>query len=105
MLFDKIKEPITVFQSIKEFDLPLKFKVNIEYLVKCSNKYLQNMVFLQVVEMYKSIVDQMQCYEKLKLTNWISKSKLLVQRQMDSNILICVRNINNNGKYNLYYTK
>lgn len=55
--------------------------------------------------MYKSIVDQMQCYEKIKLSNWINKSKLLVLRQMDSNILICVRNKDNNGKLILNYNK
>lgn len=73
--------------------------------MKCSNTFFQNITFLQVVEMYKSIVDQMQCYEKLKLSTWINKSKLLVLRQMDSNILICVRNKDTNGKLNLTYIK
>lgn len=54
--------------------------------------------------MYKSIVDQMQCYEKLKLTDWVNKSKLLVLRQMDSNILVCARKTNDSGKFNLNYT-
>ena len=39
--------------------------------------------------MYKSIVDQMKCYEKLKLTDWIDKAKLLSVHQMNSNILVC----------------
>lgn len=64
-----------------------------------------NFTLLQVEEMYKSIVDQMQCYEKLKLSNWINKSKLLVLRQMDSNILICVRNNDDSGKFYLKLTQ
>lgn len=41
--------------------------------------------------MYKSIVDQMKRYEKLKLIDWIDKAKLLSVHQMNSNILVCVR--------------
>lgn len=41
--------------------------------------------------MYKSVVDQMKCYEQKKLTNWTNNAKLLTVRQMDSNILVCVR--------------
>jgi len=39
--------------------------------------------------MYKNIVDQMKCYERLRLINWTNKAKLLAARQMDSNILVC----------------
>lgn len=49
--------------------------------------------------MYKSIVDQMKCYERSKLINWTNKAKVLAVRQMDSNILVCVRNENDTGEY------
>lgn len=49
--------------------------------------------------MYKSVVDQMKCYERLKLTNWTNKSKLLIVRQMDSNILVCVNKKDNTCKF------
>lgn len=48
--------------------------------------------------MYKSIVDQMKCYERLKLIDWTNKSKLLAVRQMDSNILVCIRTNTDIGK-------
>ncbi|VVC32081.1 Dynein heavy chain, domain-2,Dynein heavy chain domain,Dynein heavy chain, domain-1,Dynein heavy chain, P- [Cinara cedri] len=71
MLFDKIKEPITIFQSANEFNnMPLKFTV---------------------VEMFKSIGDQMKQYEQLKLMNWTNTAKLLAIYQMNSNILACIK--------------
>lgn len=47
--------------------------------------------------MYKSVVDQMKCYERAKLMNWTNEAKLLTVRQMDSNILACVTKRNNIG--------
>lgn len=41
--------------------------------------------------MYKNIVDQMKCYERSKLTNWIHKAKLMAVAQMASNILVCIQ--------------
>lgn len=48
--------------------------------------------------MYLGIVDQMKCFERLKLTNWTNKAKLLSVRQMNSNILVCIKTNNNAGK-------
>jgi hypothetical protein len=53
--------------------------------------------------MYKNIVDQMKCYEKLKLTDWIDKAKLLSIHQMNNNILVCVRKNDGIGKYKLSF--
>lgn len=55
--------------------------------------------------MYKSIGDQMKCYEKLKLMDWTNNAKRLAVHQMDSNILVCVRKNDDTSKYNLYDTK
>jgi len=49
--------------------------------------------------MYESIVDQMKCYERLKLIDWTNKSKLLAVHQMDANILVCIGTKNNTGKF------
>lgn len=57
--------------------------------------------------MYKGIVDQMKCYERLKLTDWINKATLLTAHQMNCNILVCTRKIDDTGKCNycnLYFS-
>jgi len=50
--------------------------------------------------MYKSIIEQMKCYEKSKLTNWTNKAKFLTVRQMNSNILVCVKTNDETSKQN-----
>lgn len=49
--------------------------------------------------MYESIVDQMKCYERLKLIDWTNKARLLAICQMDSNILVCIRTKMNTGRF------
>lgn len=55
---------------------------------------------LKVVDMYKNIVDQMKCYEKSKLSNWLNNARSLAVHQMDSNILVCVRSNSEMSKSN-----
>lgn len=57
------------------------------------------------MEMYKSIVDQMKCYERSKHISWMNKAKLLAVHQMDSNILVCVRNEHDTGEQNIFSLK
>jgi len=49
--------------------------------------------------MYESIVDQMKCYERLKLIDWTNKAKSLAVRQMDTNILVCIGTKTNTGRF------
>jgi len=49
--------------------------------------------------MYESIVDQMKCYERLKLIDWTNKAKTLAVRQMDTNILVCIGTKTNTGRF------
>lgn len=77
-----------------------------EFIIKLKKTFLYNFKFMQVVEIYKSVSEQMNYYEQLKLTNWTNKAKLLAIRQMDSNILVCTRtNYDILGMSNLYETK
>lgn len=94
MLYEKIREPITVFQSADEFDTPLRHKVRAYRRVRLQNarhasRYVHRPVsFSQVVDMYKSIVDRMKRYERSKIARWTNEAKLLAVRQMDSNVLV-----------------